>query len=672
MRKTRPIDARKRERDSNGELSKSTRIAAHLALLVGLSLLCYANTFEVPFQFDDHIFIESNPVVKDLSFFASPALARKFVPDFDTRCLGLLTLAVNHALNGLRVQGYHVFNLSVHCVNAILLYFFVLSLFKTPGLRESALQPRSHAIALIVALLFACHPIQTQAVTYIWQRIAALAVVFYLLAHLSYVQWRLSGRKGSLWYIGALVSSVLAMITKEIAFTLPITIGLCEVIFFREGLRKRFYPLVPFLATMLIIPVDKVLISDFSGISAIDAGARVASGMSRATYLFTEFRVIVTYFRLMVCPVNQNLDYDYPLFTSFLAPEVIGSFLFLCALAGTGVLLLRMRGKLDQAVGLISFGILWVFITLSVESGIIPIDDVIYEHRMYLPSVGFLAASVVSVFVLMTKMRNAHGAGKVAFAGFAVLIAFLSVCTYARNKIWGSDLALWADVVQKSPLKARGYNNLGMAYFKVNNISGAIAMLSRAVELKPAYADAWANRGMINARTGNHKAAMDDCTRAIALNPRFRDAYNDRGLANAELGNYKAALDDFTRAVAIDPRYAEAYCNRGGVYLRMRQPGKAAEDIDRALALKPAYPEAHNSRGVVYSQENAPDKAIMEFDKAIALMPGYAAAHSNRGYAFARMNRPDSAIVDFKTACMLGRQEDCDVYQRISARGMVK
>ncbi len=667
-----------------GTSSKASHASIfHIALIAALCLLCYAGTFTVPFQFDDHRFVEANPVIKDLSLFVHPAAAGSMVPDFYARVIGYLTFAANYAFSGTQTAGYHLFNLAIHCLNAVLVYFFIRSLFRTPRLRKSSLQSRASSLALILALLFALHPIQTQAVTYIWQRITALAALFYLFAHLAYVQWRLAGRAKApegmqkrfrisplLWYTGALVSAVLAMLTKEISFTLPFTLALCEGIFFEGKFLKRSYPLIPFMVIMLIIPLEKVVIGGVGAdwLEKIALGTRVTSGISRTNYLFTEFRVIVTYCRLMVFPINQNLDYDYPLFTSFAEPAVIGSFLFLCFLGGTGIALLRKSGKFDPATRIVSFGIFWFFITLSVESSIIPIDDLIFEHRMYLPSFGFLAALALLVFGSINKTGVRQKANDTALVVFSVVIALMGASAYVRNKVWQSEISLWTDVVQKSPLKARGYNNLGMAYAREGSAADAMGMFARALELKPDYTDALSNRGMLYVRMGDFRAAIDDLSKALALDPRHANAYNNRAVADISLGNLTAALADLTRAVTLDPRYAEAYCNRGSVFGRMGKITEAVEDLDKALALNPAYPEAHNNRGLAYAAQNRPDLALKEFDEAIALRQGFAEAYVNRGGAYARMGKSDRAVSDFKTACGLGSRQGCEQYKRNALR----
>jgi hypothetical protein len=167
-----------------------------IVLTVLLSLFAYSNTFRVPFQFDDKPVIVENPIIKDLRYFATPSEAKVFTEHFGyhtfrSRYIGYLTFALNYRLHGLDVRGYHILNLLIHISTAVLVYFLIILTFQTPFLRESQMRESCRYIALFASLLFACHPVQTEAVTYIWQRVASLAAMFYVLSIVMYIKARL-------------------------------------------------------------------------------------------------------------------------------------------------------------------------------------------------------------------------------------------------------------------------------------------------------------------------------------------------------------------------------------------------------------------------------------------------------------------------------------------------
>ena len=312
--------------DSPGYTGKSITFLKPLLHVLAIAVLClivYANTFYSPFAFDDQLYVLDNPIIRDLGYFLEPSKARdhRWYLSFKYRYISYLTFAINYKLHGLQVTGYRVFNITVHFLNAVLVYFFVMLILKTPFMRPSALRGRAGPIAFFSAAIFVVHPVQTEAVTYIFQRHASLAALFYLLSTVTFIRWRLGGRG---WlYACSLVAAVLAMKSKEIAFTLPLMLGLIEFMFFEGPVRKRIVLLVPFLLTMLIVPLTLVGVDRPAGevVGALASTALQHTDLSddmRAKYLFTEFRVVLTYIRLLFFPVGQNLDYDYPSYGAFL------------------------------------------------------------------------------------------------------------------------------------------------------------------------------------------------------------------------------------------------------------------------------------------------------------------------------------------------------------------
>ncbi len=434
----------------------------HLFFIALLSFIAYSNTFEASFHYDDRAVIVENPIIKDLHYIIEPSSASDLRGDFEydtfkNRYIGYLTFALNYRIHGLDVAGYHVVNLFIHICTSILLYFLIMLTFNTPSLCNSAIKDYAGHIALLTALLFACHPLQTQAVTYIWQRVTSLCTMFYLLSFVAYIKWRLSrketGLKAIPLYLISLISAILAMKTKQIAFMLPVMLTLYEMLFFEGKIKKRVLYIIPFIIIMLIIPLNYISIDKTIGelIGDIDETVKGSTKLSREEYLLAEFRVLVTYLRLIFLPVNQNLDYDYSRYYSFFNIEVFSSFIFLMFIFGLSVYILVRYKDSAPHTRLISFGVIWFFINILIESSIIPLSNVINEHRMYLPSAGVFSALSIVVFMVI-KRWDAYT--RVITAMLAVIIIVLTGATYARNTVWKDGVTLWQDVVNKSPNKA--------------------------------------------------------------------------------------------------------------------------------------------------------------------------------------------------------------------------
>ena len=571
----------------------------HLIFIAVISLIAYSNTFEAAFHFDDDHYIIKNSGIRDLNNFIQVLSSADFdLPykrTFKSRYIGFLTFALNYRIHGLNVAGYHYVNLFVHICTSLLLYFFILLTFNTPSLANSAIKDYAKHIALLTSLLFACHPLQTQAVTYIWQRVTSLCTMFYMLSLVAYIKWRLlQGAKSRLpapgpaiYYLLSLASAILAIKTKEIAFMLPVMLTLYEMIFFEGKMKKRLLYLIPFIMTMLIIPLTLLNIDKPIGEMISDAGTiRGTTQLPRGEYLLAEFRVLVTYLRLIFLPVNQNLDYDYSRYFSFFNIEVFSSFVFLALIFGLSIyILFRYRDSVPNT-RIISFGIIWFFINLMIESSIIPLYNVIFEHRMYLPSIGVFSALTIAIFMLINRWR---AYARVITVMLIVIIIVLTGATYARNSVWKDELTLYQDVVNKSPNKASSYSNLGNAYESKGLLDKAIEQYLVAIKIKHNYHLAFYNLG---------------------------NAYASKGIIDM-------AITQYLMAVKLKPDFSKAQHNLGAAYHVKGLPDKAIEQYLVAIKIKHNYPRAHYNLGVAYKSQGNFELAIKEYNKALRLRPGW-------------------------------------------------
>jgi tetratricopeptide (TPR) repeat protein len=582
------------------------RFSAHIFLIVLLGFLAYLNTFDVPLQWDDKLtYISENPIVKDLKYFQSPSLAKEFKQygAFKSRYIGYLSFALNYRLHGLEVAGYHAVNLALHVMNAAVLYLLVTLTFRTPLMRGSRLVKHSGHIALFTGLIFVSHPVQTEAVTYIFQRLASLAAFFCMLSITAYAGSRLSGRGGVGYalYAVAFVSAVLAMKTKENAFTMPLVMVLYEILFFggaaiQAGARARrerdtglnagarFALLLPLLLTMLIIPITFTGMDMPAGeiISGIESAERGYEKITRGEYLLTQFRVIVTYIRLLILPVSQNIDYDYQVYHSFLNPQVFLSFFYILCLFSTAVYICFWPvSNVEPALKLTAFGVLWFFVTIAVESGVIPIPMLINEYRLYLPSAGAFLAAVTGATILLGRIADTK-ARAAATAVLMIIPLVLCYAAYSRNSVWESEISLWEDTEGKSPGKARVQINLGVAYMSEGLVGRARERFHSALRLYPVNAE----------------------------------AHNNLGVTYASEGFISNAIEHFQLAQVIDSDFGEAYVNLGRAYNLVGWFDDAIEQCEKALSLLPDNPTAHYNLGIAFREKGHFKKAEEHFLKA--------------------------------------------------------
>ncbi|TAN63444.1 tetratricopeptide repeat protein [bacterium] len=576
-------------------LSSGRKRALAFVVLAILSAAIYSNIVSAPFVFDDHEAIALNPKITAL---------RNFLDFSGTRYVGNLTFALNYAIGGLNTFGYHAVNVLIHILNSILVFILVESLFKTPAMKTAGNERGAPAMAVAfgAGLIFAAHPVQTQAVTYLSQRFASLAAFFYIGAVVLYVSARLnmednSRMKAGVFYLLGLVSTVAALKTKEISFTLPLMIMLVEWFFFRGAGNniRRLLSLAPYLLSMLVIPLTIIFAKGGAfGADAITEKLGVLmredlATISRYDYLITEFRVIVTYLRLIFFPADQNLDYDYPVFHTFASPSVFVSFLFLLSVF-IGAVYLRTRSlTINNRYGLlISFGVFWFFLALSVESSIIPISDVIFEHRLYLPSAGIIFAFSAFLFWL----RDRFGFYKAVPVVIAVMIIAAGVTAYARNSVWADELALWKDTSMKSPNKARPYSNIGFALAKAGRLDEALKYFDKLIRLKPEFWLGYFNAGEALMQSNRAPQAVRYFEKVVSLKPDHVDGYSKLGIALTRSGRPDDALRAFARVLSARPYSPDAHINAGNALMMSERFDEAAGYYRKALALDPSSAEA--------------------------------------------------------------------------------
>ncbi len=609
-----------------------------LAIIILLGIIIYSNSFNCSFHFDDLFRIVDNTSIRNL---ADVKAWWNFDPN---RPIGIFTFALNYHFNQLDVRYWHLVNLVIHLINACLVWWLTFLIFSSPALKDNPIIRQKKVIAFFTALLFVSHPLATQSVTYIVQRLASMVTLFYLLSLALYVKARLSN-KGNivkfLLFAGSLVSAVLALLTKENAFTLPFAIVLFEIFFLQTkklSLNFKDYRIIllmaAFLSLIIIIPL-KFSLSIFK---PIPSGELNAYPITSFNYLFTQFSVIVKYIQLLFLPINQNLDYDFPISNNFFGIRTLLSFLLLLSL-----IILAMF--LFKRYRIFSFGIFWFFLTLSIESSFIPITDVIFEHRTYLPSFGFFLILSSGIYVLLWNKYK-----YIAISILVIIIGSNSFLTYERNKVWKDDLTLWSDVVSKSPNKARSILNLGVAYVNLGQWDKAIAEYSRIIEIDPKYRDAYYNRGVAYVNLGQWDKAIPDYSRTIELDPKNINAYSNRGNVYGNLGQWDKAIADYSKAVGIDPNYPLAWYNRGVIYGNLGQWDKAIADYSRAIGIDPKYTNAYYNRGTVYGNLGQWDKAIADYSIAIGIDPEYTNAYSNRGNVYGSLGKWDKAIDDYSKA----------------------
>lgn len=559
---------------------KSPRgVLVHCLLIVFVCLAVYSNTFYANFTFDDVDNINLNNAISN---FSSSSGYDFFL--HSRRGVGYLSFLINYRLGGLDVFGYHVFNVAIHIINALLVYGIVLvtaNLYRNHDHSNNDRWQWFHPplIALFPALLFAAHPVQTQAITYVVQRFTSLCTLFYLAGILCYALARRTADKQPAphikqwgWLATSLICSVLASRTKEIAFTFPFIVLIYEFMFFSTDLKDRLkYLLLPVITPLLLAALVIFNILRVSGVHGLDLYTKVQTNISRLDYLFTQFRVIITYIRLIFFPVNQSIDYDYTISTSF-AWSVALSALTLVFILLAAIWLWIRSNRVPPSpdtlyLRLTAFGIIWFFVTLSIESSIIPIIDVIFEHRLYLPSTGALIAITSAIMYGVGKMNPHTAALRITTILFLTITLILAIATYKRNTVWANDLTLWQDAYQKAPHKSRVANNYAAALILRGKGETALPLLIVSIEREPGYFAAWNNLPRVfdqipmlkgHYRNGFEMLKKDGDVNPIYVSKWFSNALNNLGVAYLLQNDIPKAFHNYRKSLEINPSFSLA------------------------------------------------------------------------------------------------------------------
>ena len=580
-------------------------IQISIILLTGIA--AYVNSLNGPFHFDD-LGISDRNYLWPRAFTSGP------------RQLVDLTFVLNHLLHGTNVFGFHLVNLTVHLAASIALYGLVNSAltalsvsFPCPStqLNSTDYYFTRVFIPFATALLFVCHPVQTQSVSYIVQRYASMVAFFYLCSVLAYIQARLASIRSqnsrSIWTLSilTLISGILAFRCKETAYTLPIMLVVAELFLFRGSLlRNKLF--IGCMATLLLaIPAFRIAQHGLGGLEellfSLQHSTKEELTYSRTDYLLTQLRVIVSYLRLMILPVNLNLDYDVPLQKSFYSLPVLTSLMLHLALLTSAVaLFIRSKRLLAEQPGysgvclrLISLGIAWFYLALSVESSFIPILDVMFEHRLYLPSCGgFLVMASIVAYVTAPR-RSLH---TTAWIALATVCCIYTAATIQRNRIWNNDLLLWEDTARKSPNKPRVLANLTAAYIREGKPEKALPLLIRTIELSPGFTDALINLGSVLDSLKIFEGRYDNGRRFIVgsrtvdmryFNAWFANTRNNLGLVYEYTGNLAKARQYYEAAVSLAPSFDLAWYNLLLIANRQQDSQTAADAYAKLKVLNP-------------------------------------------------------------------------------------
>lgn len=544
--------------------------------LAFLGAVVYANSFHGAFLFDDFEQILDNEKIHSIGWPWDFWLNTR-------RPLFLLSLAVNYALGGKDPWGYHLFNVGVHLLAALFLFGLIVRSFSFIR-REQTTGTDAVVFAFIVALLWMVHPLLTQSVTYITQRVESLMGMFYLAGLYSAVRFLVNGQ--GRWAALAGFCGLLSGLTKEVAVTMPVVVFLYDRCFlsrsWREAWSRHRVLYLWLCVTWLAVAILFATTNPEEGWEP--TAGFFYKGCTPAVYALTQTHIVCHYLRLAFWPHPLILDYGWPAVTG--VKDVV---LPLITLAGLGFVLVRW----GQRYRWVSFCGLAFFIILSPTSSFIPIEDMAFEQRMYLPLACLVVLITALVWegtgLLFRKDRLRRLAAINLAFGIAVV---LSLMTGGRNAMYHSPRVMWEDVVEHRPDNPRAQNNVGIHLAEEGRYQEAIFHYQRAISLRPTYAEAHNNLGVALLNLGQPEQALVQYKHALQLKPRYTAAHNNSGAALILLGRDNEALLSLQHALRLKPRYPKALHNLGYLYLKQGHKDKARAVFSEVLRLDPNHHDA--------------------------------------------------------------------------------
>jgi len=666
-----------RRRADKGGRSSSLPLFVSLTIIVLVGLLVYVNSFSGVFLFDGITRIVENPRL------SQPLLDFAWLGDRMGRPVVSFSLAVNYALGGLDVWGYHAFNLAVHLVAGLALFGIIRRTLQ--GQRLGTTYGRAAPwLALTIALIWVVHPLQTQSVTYIIQRCESMMGMFYLLTLYCVIRGAGSSRRG-VWYAAAVAACVLGMASKAVMVTAPLMVLLYDRIFlsksFRESLRLRWGLYLGLALSLAFLanlgPVSRVLknpgpLAKHSIVFFEDRHL-----IPPASYAATQPGVILQYLKLSFWPSPLCLDYEWP--TAEAVGDVLPQAWMIAVLLAATIWALWRK----PALGFVGA---WFFFILAPTSSIKPLPDPAFEHRMYLS----LAAVVVLVVLAVQWLLRAVSdrpllsvlSTRLISGGLVILvIASLGYGTVRRNQDYRSHLGMWRNVVEQHPQNPRALCNLSECLRKEDRLAEAHATCAKAIQLRPRFAEAHNTLGLILKDQRRYEEAVEQFSIALRYRPTMVKAHNNmveplfalrrideaiehgkkavrlKPSASAHVNLVESllavqrideAIEHGIEGVRLDPDAAKAHNNLGLALCRGGRSDEGLGHYREALRLEPDLMQAHFNLGVLMSNQGDYVTAINEYRQVLRLNPRYAEAHYCWGVALAGQGKPDAAATKFR------------------------
>ncbi len=548
-----------------------------------LSVVClalFSNTFTNELVWDDPEIITENVYIRDcknIFLFFTPHYWNELHPDPSLyRPLRTISFTLDHALWGLNPTGYHITNVLLHVANVLLVFYLTTIITKTRNAGSSAGRSAQKGFlspAFLTALLFAAHPIHTESINFVKNRSDLMAFLFFFLSALLFIKsFSAAGRKSrGIRIVGAWLLFVPAVLSKEIALTLPGVLVLYAVCFLpRPDRRTALAWIVPY--GLMILIFFWTIQTFIASVGPLPAGPPMPRGVGQ--HLLTVVKTTGIYFKLLVLPFPLSADRAFIVPTGVSSPAVLASLLAV-------LFLLIVAARTYRRAPIVCFAIGWILLTLVPVSNLVfLVSRPIAEQRLYLPSFGFCLLIGYGIERLACFGPQKGGRPWPILAGIALtvsIVALYAVATVQRNFQWRSNVAFCASTVAANPFSIRMRYNYGNALSDIGAYEEAIRQYQTALHMKSDYLEAHYNLGVTYYKIGHHDKAVHHYRAVLALEPDNIDALNNMGVAFYDSGRLKEALECFREVLRLSPDDVKAERNMKDVLADLDRLETSAE-----------------------------------------------------------------------------------------------
>ena len=578
-----------------GDSKISHRVFGYCLLISLLGVLVFANHLNNPFQFDSVPYITNNANLKNPEALLTTEFWKKNILE---RGLLRMSVALNAQLDGFKPFGYHILSLAFHIFNSLLLFFVLEKSFRQFKFDEMGWgNKRIQSVAFFAAVLFLCHPIQTESVIYIMSRSEVLAATFYLIGFLLFQQLlersSTSRLQYGFYFLIIFLVTLVGFSVKQTLATLPAVMILYYLFSCPnhspawQFLKRWKWPIMVFFSFIAGLLFYKL----FTDETFLIGPSRPEEMVGRAKYMLSQPSVIVFYYlKKLLFPINLNIDPDLEVVTSFLSLSFLVPALCITILLVGSLRLFKNR--------FIFFFLCWFFIILSPSSSIVTLHDLAAEHRIYLASVGIFILLACGTSEITRKWGETQPLQIVLI--FCLFVGTLGVLTMKRNTVWQSELSLWQDTYQKSPHKLRPLINLARAHSMQGDTEKAIKYYQEALLKGPGVFATNYNLGDLYLTKGLVPDAIRHFLLASRIKPNIPETFAKLGEIYLSQNEFKLANSYFKHAVELDPRMSAVFKNLGVLnFYHLNNTQQGLVYFSRSLTLDPSQPEADKIRGIL-------------------------------------------------------------------------